>query len=133
MTTLRRLAALALIAGAAAACAQPAAGDPRRVAVVLGGQAAADPALLAEATQLVRPGRGADVQLRVARTPTEELAVTHVLAAQGYDAVVAVDLDRAVSVAPVAHRFPHVHFVSARPATLAATVRTQAEPRFRLR
>jgi hypothetical protein len=133
MTGLRRLGAIALIGAAAAACTQPAAGDPPRVAVVLGGRAASDPALLAQAGALATRAGGADVRLRIARTPTEELAVTHVLAAEGYDAVVGLDLDRAVSIAPVARRFPHVRFVSARPATLAATVRAQTEPRFRLR
>jgi hypothetical protein len=122
MNILRRLAALALVAAAAAACTPPAAGDPPRVAVVLGGRAAGDPALLAQARRLAAQIRSAEVQLRVPRTPTEELGVTHLLAAAGYDAVVGVDLDRQVSVAPVARRFPRMHFVTARPATLAAAV-----------
>jgi hypothetical protein len=139
--TSRRLLAVALIAAAGAALTQSAAGNQQRtvaagagrVAVVLGGRAASDPTLLARAGALTTRAHGADVQLRIARTPTEELAVTHVLAVEGYDAVVGLDLDRTVSVAPVARRFPHVRFVSARPATLAAVVRAQTEPRFRLR
>jgi hypothetical protein len=135
-----RFAATLAIAAAAAAVTQAAAGappraaaaNPERVAVVVGGRAASDPAVLARASRLVGRRLGADVRLRVARTPTEELAITHVLAVEGYGAVVGVDLDRAVSVAPVARRFPHVRFISTRPATLAATLRAQTEPRFRL-
>ena len=130
---IRRLLAVALMAAAGAALTQSAAGSQRRVAVVVGGRAAANPALLAQAGALAARAHGADVQLRIARTPTEELAVTHVLAVEGYDAVITLDLDRSVSVAPVARRFPHVRFLSARPATLPATVRAQTEPRFRLR
>lgn len=133
MIMTRPLAALALLVAAAAASTQPAAGDPRRVAVVLGGRAATAPGLLAEVRALAAGTRGAELQLRVPRTPTEELAVTHLLAAAGYDAVVTVDLDGRVSVAPVARRFPRVRFIAARPATLAATVRAQTEPGFRLR
>jgi hypothetical protein len=125
-TRLRRLAGLALIAAAAVACAQPAAGDPPRVAIVLGGRAAGDTAAL---TQARVAARAAHAQLRVTRTPTEELQVTHLLAVQGYDAIVGVDLDRPVSVVPVAARFPHVRFVSAQPDSLA----TQTERSFRLR
>jgi hypothetical protein len=105
------LAAVALVAGGA----QPAAGDQPRVAIVVGGSAAAQPALLERARAAAAHAHGVQVELRVPRTPTEELGVTHVLAAGGVDAVIGVDLDRAVSVDPVARKYSGVHFVTAGP------------------
>jgi hypothetical protein len=58
----------------------------------------------------------------VAPTPTEELGVTHLLAVEGYDAIVGVDLDRRIAVAPVARRFPGVRFVATQPRSLVASV-----------
>jgi predicted TIM-barrel fold metal-dependent hydrolase len=120
MTIVRSLLSLVLVAAVAAACTQTAAGDPPRVAVVVGGRAAGDPAVLAHVRAAVAAARGADVQLRVPRTPTEELAVTHVLAVAGYDAVIAIDLDRRVAVDPVARRFPRLRIVSADAGSLPA-------------
>jgi hypothetical protein len=120
MTAVHRLLALVLVAAAAVACTQPAAGDPPRVAVVVGGRAATDPTVLTRVRADVAAARGADVQLRVPRTPTEELAVTHVLAVAGYDAVIGIDLDRRVAVDPVARRFPRVRMLAADAGSLPA-------------
>jgi basic membrane lipoprotein Med (substrate-binding protein (PBP1-ABC) superfamily) len=89
-----------------------AAAPERRVAVVV--DAAAGPAAIAEAEAAVEAA-GADAQLRVPRTPTEQLSVTHYLAAGGYRMVVGVGLDHDIAVAPVAAEFPHTRFVTARP------------------
>jgi hypothetical protein len=75
---------------------------------VLGGQAAHSPALI-ERAQAAADRAGA--QLRVPLTSTEELGVTHLFAARGYDTIVAIDLDRHVSVDPVAERYPGVRFI----------------------
>lgn len=97
---------------AAAALAQPAASDHPRVAVVVAGRAAERPELLADVQAAVKR---AHAELRVPRTPTEQLGVTHLLAAGRYDEVIGVGLDRRVAVAPVARRYPHTRFVSAPP------------------
>ena len=65
-----------------------------------------DPAVLAEARAAVARA-GDEAQLRVPRTSTEQLSVTHYFAARGYDLVVGVGLDHRVAVSPVAARFPH--------------------------
>jgi basic membrane lipoprotein Med (substrate-binding protein (PBP1-ABC) superfamily) len=120
MTALRLALVAALVAAAVAASAQPSAGDEPRVAIVVD---AADRAAVARAEAVVAASRGAEVTLRVPRTPTEQLQVTHLLAVAGYDAVVGVGLDRRVAVDPVARRFPGVRFIAADQATLAAAVR----------
>jgi basic membrane protein A len=90
----------------------------RRVVVVVDASAAADPAVLAEARAAVQAA-GSDAQLRVPRTPTEQLSVTHYFAARGYRLVVGVGLDRDVAVAPVAAAFPHTRFAAAEPGQVA--------------
>jgi basic membrane lipoprotein Med (substrate-binding protein (PBP1-ABC) superfamily) len=89
---------------------------PRRVLVVVDGSTDRGGALAERARAAVARaelGRGVEAQLRVTRTPTEQLNVTHFFAAKGYDAVVGVGLERGVSVAPVARAFPDVRFVAA--------------------
>jgi len=113
MTPLRTLTAtLAVVA--AAGCATAAAEAPHhdKTVIVLGGQAARSPALIDHA-QAVADRTGA--QLRVPQTSTEELGVTHLFAARGYDTIVAIDLDRHVSVDPVAERYPSVRFTHTLP------------------
>jgi hypothetical protein len=83
----------------------------RRVAVVV--DAAAGPAAIAEARAAVAAA-GADAQLRVPRTPTEQLSVTHYFAAGGYQLVVGVGLDRDM-VVPVAAEYPGTRIVTADP------------------
>jgi basic membrane lipoprotein Med (substrate-binding protein (PBP1-ABC) superfamily) len=90
----------------------------RRVAVVVDAAAAEDPAVLAEAKAAVAAA-GPEAQLRVPRTATEQLSVTHYFAAQGYRLVVGVDLDRDTAVTPVAEEFPRTSFVTAEPGGLA--------------
>jgi hypothetical protein len=90
----------------------------RRAVVVVDAAAARDPAVLAEARAAV-DAAGGDAQLRVPRTPTEQLSVTHLFAAGGYELVVGIGLDRRVAVTPVAERFPHTTFVTAAPGQVA--------------
>ena len=104
------LLALAVFAGTQAASAAP----QRRVVVVVDETAGRDPAVLAEARAAVaRAGDGA--QLRVTRTPTEQLSVTHYFAAQGYTTIVGVGLNDRIAVAPVAAKYPQTQFVAAKP------------------
>jgi hypothetical protein len=84
----------------------------RRAVVVIDAAAARDPAVLAEARAAVEAA-GGDAQLRVPRTSTEQLSVTHLFAARGYGLVVGVGLDRRIAVTPVAKRFPRTTFVTA--------------------
>ena len=104
------LLALTVLAAVQTAPASP----ERRVVVVVDAAAGRDPAVLAEARSAVRRA-GGQAQLRVPRTATEQLSVTHYFAARGYSLVVGVGLDRRVAIAPVAVRFPHTGFVTAAP------------------
>jgi hypothetical protein len=99
-------------------CVQAAPAAPERKVVVV--VDSADPAVLAEARAAVEAAGGA-AQLRVPRTMTEQLSVTHIFAARGFD-VVGVGLDRRVAVAPVADRFPAVSFEAAQPGRIAAAL-----------
>jgi hypothetical protein len=102
------LLALIVFGGLQTASASP----ERRVVVVI--DAAAGPAAVAEARAAVEAA-GSEAQLRVPRTYTEQLSVTHYVAAQGYTQVIGVGLDRDIAVAPVAEKFPHTRFVAAEP------------------
>ena len=98
---------------------------PPKIAIVVDTSEGPAPALVERAAATLRrteAATGADGQLRVTRTPTEQLSVTHYLAAQGYDVVVGVGLDRALAVDPVAARFPDTRFASASPSGLARAV-----------
>jgi basic membrane lipoprotein Med (substrate-binding protein (PBP1-ABC) superfamily) len=108
------LLALIVFGGLQTASAAP----ERRVVVVVDAAAADDPAVLAEAEAAVRAA-GPEAQLRVPRTATEQLSVTHYFAARGYRLVVGVGLDRDVAVAPVAAKFPRTRFVAAEPGQVA--------------
>lgn len=113
--TRRRLLLAGLLALTLTGCVQAATAAPeRRVVVVVDATAGQDPAVLEEARAAVERA-GGDAQLRVPRTPTEQLSVTHYFAAQRYDLVVGVGLDRRVAVGPVASRFPQTRFAAARP------------------
>jgi basic membrane lipoprotein Med (substrate-binding protein (PBP1-ABC) superfamily) len=104
------LLALIVFGGLQTASAAP----ERRVVVVVDAAAGDDPAVLAEAEAAVAAA-GPEAQLRVPRTPTEQLSVTHYFAARGYRLVVGVGLDRDVAVAPVAAKFPRTEFVAVEP------------------
>jgi len=82
---------------------------PARFVVVVDESAGRNDAAVDAATRAVKAARGADVQLRVTRTPTEQLSVTSYFAARGYD-VIGVGLDRAIAVDPVAERYPDTRF-----------------------
>ena len=93
------------ISGVAALTAE---GDQPKVAIVVAGQAAEQPATVADARQIAED-RGA--QLRVTHTTADELGVTHLLAASGYDEVITVGVDRRIAIDPVSRRFPETRFV----------------------
>jgi basic membrane lipoprotein Med (substrate-binding protein (PBP1-ABC) superfamily) len=99
---------LAIASGVQGASAAP----QRRVVVVVDASAAKDPAVLADARAAVARA-GDEAQLRIPRTPTEQLAVTHYFAAQGYTLVVGVGLDHPVAISPVAAKYPSTQFVTA--------------------
>src|SRR4051812_35320515 len=101
---------------------------PARIAVVVDTSQGPDPGLVerAEAAVAAADAGGADAQLRVTRTPTEQLSVTHYLAAEGYDAIVGVGLDRSLAVDPVAARYPETTIATVAPRALAAAVTTAA-------
>jgi basic membrane lipoprotein Med (substrate-binding protein (PBP1-ABC) superfamily) len=105
---------LAVFSGLQTASAAP----ERRVVVVVDAAAGRDPAVLAEARAAVAAA-GGEAQLRVPRTATEQLSVTHYFAAKGYTLVVGVGLDRRVAVAPVAAEYPRTRFVAAAPGRVA--------------
>ena len=106
------LLALTVFGGLQTASAAP----ERRIVVVV--DAAAGPAAIAEARAAVKAA-GPQAQLRVPRTATEQLSVTHYFAARGYRLVVGVGLDRDVAVAPVAAKFPRTRFVAVEPGQVA--------------
>jgi len=110
----RTLFAAPIAALAVAGCSTAVAAGPHqdKTVIVLGGQAAHSPAAIDRA-QAVAERTGA--QLRVPQSSTEELGVTHLFAARGYDTIVAIDLDSRVSVAPVAERYPSVRFTHTLP------------------
>lgn len=111
------LLALALVGVSQVASAAP----ERRVAVVVDTTAGENPAVLAEAQAAVARSHGA-AELRVTRTPTEQLSVTHYFAVRGYDLVVGVGLDDRVAVTPVARKFPHTQFRAALPGQIAEAI-----------
>jgi hypothetical protein len=102
---------------------------PPRIAVVVDTAGGPNPALVARAETVLATARarsGADAQLRVTHTPTEQLSVTHYLAAKGYDAIVGVGLDRDVAVDPVAAKYPGTTIETVAPGALAAVVAATA-------
>jgi hypothetical protein len=120
--TPRSLIVAGLLALAFVGVSQVASAAPeRRVVVVVDTTAGVNPAVLAEAEEAVARSHGA-AELRVTRTPTEQLSVTHYFAVRGYDLVVGVGLDDRVAVAPVARKFPHTQFLAARPGQIARAI-----------
>jgi hypothetical protein len=82
---------------------------PARFVVVVDESAGRDAAAVDAATRAVTGARGAEGELRITRTPTEQLSVTRYFAARGYD-IVGVALDREIAVDPVADRYPDTRF-----------------------
>jgi basic membrane lipoprotein Med (substrate-binding protein (PBP1-ABC) superfamily) len=113
--TFRALSLAGLLALTVFGAVQVAPASPeRRVVVVVDAAAGRDPAVLAEARSAVQRA-GGEAQLRVPRTVTEQLSVTHYFAARGYSLVVGVGLDHPVAIGPVAARFPDTRFVTVTP------------------
>ena len=102
--------------------------EPRsaRFVIVVDESAGRQAAAIDAATRAVRSARGADGELRITRSPTEQLSVTLYFAARGYD-IVGVGLYREIAVDPVAERYPDTRFslTGARglPAAVAAAAR----------
>ena len=96
------------ISGAAALSAKGEQSTPK-VAVVVAGQAAEQPSVVARARDIAAD-RGA--QLRVTHTTADELGVTHRLAAASYDEVLTIGVDRRIAIDPVTARFPDTRFVA---------------------
>jgi hypothetical protein len=94
------------ISGTAALTAE---GDQPKVAVVVAGQAAEQPSVVARARDIAAD-RGA--QLRVTHTTADTLGATHLLAASRYDEVLTIGVDRRIAIDPVAARYPHVRFTA---------------------
>ena len=90
MTRLLPTLALALVALFVAGFVFQAEGQspvPPRFVVVVDESAGRDAAAIDAATAAIRAARGADGELRITRTPTEQLSVTSYFAARGYDVV----------------------------------------------
>ena len=112
MTRLLPILSLALVALFVAGFVFQAEGQspvPPRFVVVVDESAGRDAAAIDAATDAIRAARGADGELRITRTPTEQLSVTSYFAARGYD-VVGVGLDPGIAVDPVAERYPNTRF-----------------------
>ena len=121
--TVRSLLIAGVVALAVAGGVQGASAAPqRRVVVVVDASAAKDPAVLSEARAAVAQA-GDEAQLRVPRTPTEQLSVTHYFAAQGYTLVIGVGLDHPVAISPVAAKYPNTRFVTVQPGQVASALR----------
>jgi type IV secretory pathway VirJ component len=97
-----------LLALVAVGLAQSSQGDQPKVAYVIAGDVAAQSAAV-ERVRATAERTGA--QLRVPTTTADQLGVTHLLAASGYDKVITLGVDRRIAVAPVAARFPDTRFV----------------------
>jgi hypothetical protein len=126
MTRLLPIFLIAALVLGAAGFVLPAEGQspaPPRFVVVVDQSAGRDQAAVDAATRAVEAARDADGELRITRTPTEQLSVTAYFAARGYD-VIGVGLDREIAVDPVAERHPSTRFslVDSRdlPSTVAA-------------
>ena len=100
---------------------------PARFVVVVDASAGRDQAAIDTATQAVTAARGADGELRITRTPTEQLSVTSYFAARGYD-IVGVGLDRKIAVDPVAERYPSTRFSLVSSGDLPSTVAAEHQP-----
>ena len=83
--------------------------QPPRFVVVVDQSAGRDAAAVDAATHAVEASAGAQAELRITRTPTEQLSVTSYFAARGYD-IVGIGLDPETAVDPVAERYPDIRF-----------------------
>jgi hypothetical protein len=106
--TLPRLLLVLLAAAVLAGCATVAGADSGTGHVVV----VADVGVPHDVAVAAQRAAGPDAELRIPRTPTEQLSVTHWFAARGYD-VVGIGLFRAIAVDPVQRRYPDVQFTVA--------------------
>jgi phosphoribosylpyrophosphate synthetase len=97
---------LALFAGSAVAAAVPHHEASRQRAVVVASQ---DARTIERARAIARRD-GAEI--RVVNTYADQLGVTHMLAARGYEQVMTVGVDEKIAVKPVAERYPGTRFVA---------------------
>jgi hypothetical protein len=81
-------------------------GNDTAAAIVIAGRAADD-------AQLIERARAQDPDTRVVHSYAEQLGVTVMLAARGYDEVVTVGVDRRTAIEPVERRYPDTRFVVA--------------------
>ena len=103
--TLLRLLLVLLATAALAGCAAVAGAESGTGRVVVVADASVPPATARAAQRAA----GSGAELRIPRTPTEQLSVTHWFAARGYD-VIGIGLSRRIAVDPVAARYPQVRF-----------------------
>jgi basic membrane lipoprotein Med (substrate-binding protein (PBP1-ABC) superfamily) len=99
----------AALAGSAVAATLGHTAEPSsngKSAIVIAGRAANDAGLIERA-------RRKNSDLRVVNANAEELGVTLMLAARGYDEVVTVGVDRRTAIEPVQRRYPDTRFVVA--------------------
>ena len=101
--------------------------QPPHFVVVVDQSAGARPQAVDDATRAVEAARGAQAELRITRTPTEQLSVTSYFAARGYD-IVGVGLDREIAVDPVAERYPSTRFSLVSSSDLPSTVAAKHQP-----
>ena len=101
--------------------------QPPHFVVVVDQSAGARPQAVEAATRAVEAARGAQAELRITRTPTEQLSVTSYFAARGYD-VVGVALDPDIAVDPVAERYPDTRFTLVDAGGLPAAVTAKHLP-----
>jgi ABC-type sugar transport system substrate-binding protein len=95
------LVTLALAGGAAVAGAES---SPAGHTVVV-----ADASVPHAAAVAAQQAAGPGAELRIPRSPTEQLSVTHWFAARGYD-IVGLGLSDSIAVDPVKDRYPGVRF-----------------------
>ena len=99
--------------------------QPTRIAVVVDTSRGPAPQLVERAAATLRrteAATGAEGQLRVTKTPTEQLSVTHYLAAKGYDAIIGTGLNRAIAIGPVAAKYPGTRLTTVSPENLSAAL-----------
>jgi len=102
---LPRLLSTLLVAAVLAGCATVAGAESGTGRVVV----VADASVPHETALAAQRAAGPDATLRVPRTATEQLSVTHWFAARGYD-IVGLGLSRQIAVDPVAQHYPNVRF-----------------------
>ena len=102
---LPRLLSVLLITAALAGVATVAGAEPDSTRTVV----VADASVPQAAVRAALRAAGPDAELRVPRTETEQLSVTHLFADRGYR-IVGIGLSRPIAVDPVVRHYPGVRF-----------------------